>query len=220
MKSKKINLISNFKKFDLDSNFIFSAFNLAFIAYFLLGIINTNKNTFLWCDGLFGKIYSKSPKIPGNKFISFFYKYRFKEIIIVGNNTKRQINFLKKNFKTKVRYLNLPFINKNNVKKFTIKTNKKSLILITLPTPKQEMLATEISKKNKNFKIICIGGGLGIAAGDIKGCPKIIQNMGLEFIWRLNTDTYRRIRRLLYTFFIYLKNITQINDKIKIKLIN
>ena len=79
MKSKKINLISNFKKFDLDSNFIFSAFNLAFIAYFLLGIINTNKNTFLWCDGLFGKIHSKSPKIAGNKFITFFLNINSKK---------------------------------------------------------------------------------------------------------------------------------------------
>ena len=220
MKSKKINLISNFEEFDSDSNFIFSAFNLAFIAYFLLGVINTNKKTFLWCDGLFGKIYSKSPKIPGNKFITFFFKYKFKEIVIIGNNSKRQINFLKYNFKTKVRCINLPIINEKNVKKLQIKVNKKSLILITLPTPKQEMLAMEISKKNKNFKIICIGGGLGIAAGDIKKCPKIIQNMGLEFIWRLNTDTYRRIKRLLFTFFVYFKNITKINDKIKINLIN
>ena len=62
MKSKKINLISNFKRFDLNSNFIFSAFNLAFIAYFLLGIINTNKNTFLWCDGLFGKFIQSHQK--------------------------------------------------------------------------------------------------------------------------------------------------------------
>ena len=220
MKSKKINLISNFKKFDLNSNFIFSAFNLAFMAYFLIGIIIPNKKTYLWCDGLFGRIYSKSPKIPGSKFITFFFKYKFKEIVIMGDHTKKQINFLKKNFKTKVRLINLPFINEKNINKFATKFRKKSLILITLPTPKQEMLAMELSKKNKNFKIICIGGGLGIAAGDVKACPKIIQNLGLEFLWRLNTDTYRRIKRLLYTFSVYLLNINKIDNKIKINLIN
>jgi len=220
MKLKKIDLISNFKKFDLNSNFIFSALNLAFIGYFLIGIIVPNKKTFLWCDGLFGRIYSKSTKITGSKFITFFFKYKFKEIVIMGNSTKKQINFLRKNFKTKVRLINLPFIDDKNVKKFTTKVGKKSLILITLPTPKQELLAMEISKKNKNFKIICIGGGLSIAAGDTKVCPKIIQNLGLEFIWRLNTDTYRRIKRLLYTFSIYFKNINKINNKIKINLIN
>ena len=82
------------------------------------------------------------------------------------------------------------------------------------------MLALEISKINNYFKIICIGGGLGIAAGDIKMCPKIIQNLGLEFLWRLNTDTSRRLKRLFFTLFIYLSNITRINNKIKINLIN
>ena len=124
MKPKKIKLISNFKKFDFDSNFIFSAFNLAFIAYTLMGIIIPNKKTYLWCDGLFGKIYSKSPKIAGNKFITFFFKYKFKEVIILGNHTKRQINYLKKKFKTKIRFINLPIINDKNIKKFAVKVKK------------------------------------------------------------------------------------------------
>ena len=76
--------------------------------------------------------------------------------------------------------------------------------MITLPTPKQEMLSNEIIKKNKYYKIICIGGGLNIATGEVKSCPAFISKIGLEFIWRLRTDTFRRISRLLSTFTIFI----------------
>ena len=77
MKSKSFNLISNFEKFNIRSNFIFSALNLAFIAYFFLGLIKPSNNLYLWCDGIFGKIHSKKKKIPGSKS----YKYHSKSFI-------------------------------------------------------------------------------------------------------------------------------------------
>ena len=61
-------------------------------------------------------------------------------------------------------------------------------------------MAQKISEQNKFFKIICIGGGLDIASGFIQECPKFLKSMGLEFIWRLRTDTFRRILRLIKTF--------------------
>ena len=39
MKKKKLILVNNFDNLNLNTNFIFSAFNLAFIAYFFLGLI-------------------------------------------------------------------------------------------------------------------------------------------------------------------------------------
>ena len=61
MKSKNFKLISNFKKFNTKSNFIFSALNLAFIAYYFLGLIQPSKNLYLWCVN-FGKIHSKTKR--------------------------------------------------------------------------------------------------------------------------------------------------------------
>ncbi len=219
MKSRSFNLISNFEKFNIRSNFIFSALNLAFIAYYFLGLIKPSNNLYLWCDGIFGKVHSKKKKIPGSKFITFFFNYKFSKIIVMGNYSKKQNQYLKKKFNTKVNFIKLPIVKGNNLKKFVPKLDNNSLVLITLPTPKQEILAKEIKKNNKNFKIICIGGGLSIASGEIKQCPKILQSLGLEFVWRLNTDPLRRIKRLSLTLLIYILNAHKIKKKLKINII-
>ena len=213
MKSKKLKLVENFKKFNNKSNYIFSALNLAFLAYLALGHIKPTKRYFLWCDGLIGQIYSGIKKTPGSKFIRFFFKYKFTEIVILGNHSNIQIKFLKKKFKTKIRSIVLPKITRKNIKKYAPKVKKNSLILITLPTPKQEMLSDEIIKKNKYYKILCIGGGLSIATGEVKNCPNYISRIGLEFIWRLRTDTFRRISRLLFTLVMFIFYL--INGKLK-----
>ena len=65
------------------------------------------------------------------------------------------------------------------------------------------MLAKQISKLNKSYKIICIGGSIAIACGDETKVPQFFSNV--EFLWRLQTDTVRRIKRLLETFFGYVR---------------
>ena len=53
-------------------------------------------------------------------------------------------------------------------------------------------------KSKFNFaKIICIGGGLSIASGHEKKCPKWLDKLGLEFIWRLKNETRRRTLRII-----------------------
>jgi UDP-N-acetyl-D-mannosaminuronic acid transferase (WecB/TagA/CpsF family) len=82
-------------------------------------------------------------------------------------------------------------------------TNK-DLIICTLPTPKQEQLSELIIKNNKYFKIICVGGAIAIASGSEKKVPEIFDKLNLEFLWRLRTDTTRRVLRLIYTLYSYL----------------
>ena len=71
------------------------------------------------------------------------------------------------------------------------------------PTPKQEKLANYISKNNPNFKIICIGASIAIASGEEKEVPNLLKNY--EFLWRLRNDFFRRSKRIIETFFYYLK---------------
>ena len=68
--------------------------------------------------------------------------------------------------------------------------------------------------RSKKLKIICIGGGLSIASGCIKKCPKFLYNLNLEFLWRLRTDTYRRLIRLVLSFLNY--NFYKIKSNINI----
>lgn len=213
MKKNEIKLLNNINKIPIKENFVFSALNLAFLAYLGYGTIKISKNFFLWCDGILGQFLYKSKKIPGNQFIKYFYKFKYKEIVIIGNYSNYQIKYFKKKFKSNVYGIKLPIVNQKNIKRFIPKIKKNSLILITLPTPKQEMLSYEIIKKNKHYKIICIGGGLSITTGEIKKCPKILSKLGLEFAWRLRTDTFRRLKRLFFTFSIYL--YFTINKKLK-----
>ncbi len=204
MEKKKIKIVQNFKKINFNQNFIFSALNLSFLSYLCLGIIKTPNNMFLWCDGIIGSLKSNIKKTPGSEFIKIFYRYKFSKILIAGNYSSKQIKYLRKKFKTKVEGFFIPNVSYVSVKKYLPKVDKNTLILITLPTPKQEILAYAISKKKINYKIICIGGGLSITTGEVKRCPKFLSNIGLEFIWRLRTDTIRRLQRLITTFFLFL----------------
>ena len=76
------------------------------------------------------------------------------------------------------------------------------MIFITLPTPKQEQIANYLKNNNSYFKLICIGGSINIASGEEKEVPFFLSK--LEFLWRLRYDSYRRLNRLLDTFFSYL----------------
>ena len=106
----------------------------------------------------------------------------------------------------------------NNHIKFKIK--KKDLVFLTIPTPKQEQIAEFLKEKNKHYKIICIGGSIGIVAGDEKVVPKSL--FYLEFLWRLRYETFRRLKRLIITFYQYLTDMLFYKklQNIKIKFIN
>ena len=68
--------------------------------------------------------------------------------------------------------------------------------------------------------MLCVGGAISMASGDEKPIPEFLDNLGLEFLWRLRTDTYRRVIRLVQSFSSYLHG--EFNKKfsnIDIKLI-
>ena len=94
------------------------------------------------------------------------------------------------------------------------------MTLITLPTPKQEKLAYHLMSKNKNFKIICIGASVAIASGDEKPVPTKLKNY--EFLWRLRSDFFRRLKRIFETLYYYLKGkyIFNIYNKIRFIIID
>lgn len=208
MSSKKekesLNLLKNFNTLLKQKSFILSALNLSFLSYFYQKKILNKKFLILWPDGLFAKFLLKK-KIPGWYLISKInISKSIKKIIVLGNLNIKEKKFLQKRFKILVEHKPLPNDKINIlINKIPKKLTEKNLYIITLPTPKQEFLAFSMFNRNKKLKIICIGGGLAIASGSVKKCPKIMYKLNLEFLWRLRTDTFRRIIRLLVTFFNY-----------------
>jgi glycosyltransferase involved in cell wall biosynthesis len=219
----QLNIIQNIEKIDFSKNFILSALNLAFLGSLSENKIQLNENLINWPDGIFSKLYKKKiTKIPGRQILKDLkLNSNIKKIIILGNLSKKGRIFLTNKFKIPIKQVPLPFGKVEEiVKKLHIKIKKDELIFLTLPTPKQEQIANFLRLTNKNYKIICIGGSIGIVSGDELEVPKYLYYF--EFLWRLRYDSLRRLNRLIKTFYQYLADLL-IYKKIKnirIKLIN
>ena len=195
---KKVNLL-NFKQ-----NFILSGMNLAYLGYYAKKILYPSSNIIHWPDGIFTQQVIDIKKIAGRDLLRKINIPNYiKQITILGNISEKSILYMRKKFKKKIVHIQLPYTNISNLTKKKISLTRNTLTFITLPTPKQEQLAIELSKKNRNFKIICIGGSIAIASGEEREVPGFMQNY--EFIWRLKNDFLRRVKRLLESFIFYLK---------------
>lgn len=209
MKKKKnlIKYIIDAKKIKLNNNIILVAFNLAFAAFYFKNIIKLNEHLIVWPDGIFSKIFFKNKLIPGYELIEKIkISNKIKKVIILGSASERSSIYLKKKFKKKITICDLPYGKLQNIYKKLPIIKKNYLYLITLPTPVQEKIAMHISKKYRFFKIMCIGGGLAMASGEIKKSPFFLRYLGLEFIWRLRTDFFRRSKRLLVSILYFVES--------------
>lgn len=203
-----VNLVRDFEDFDWNSGYILSALNLASLSFLYKEKILISKRIFFWGDGIFHKFMIRnSKKIPGSKLIELIkYPKNIKLLHVIGNLTEKQRRFLEKKFNNlKVINSGLPYGDiKLIFKNLPILNDENELILLTLPTPKQEQVAEFYHKENPKLKIICIGGGLAIASGDEKPVPRFFDFLGLEWLWRLRYETNRRFKRLstsaLYIF--------------------
>ena len=181
------------------------------------------KDLIHWPDGIFIKnINILIKKIPGREILEKLKLPKsIKKIIVLGSLPDVSRQFLKLKYKKKIIHKELPYGNiKQITKNFNFNIKKDEIILITLPTPKQEQLAEYLVTKNKNFKIICIGGSINILSGLEKVVPGVIYP--LEFIWRLRYETLRRAKRLITTFISFLrgKYLDKKLNNISVKIIS
>jgi hypothetical protein len=205
---KELFLIDNINSINFKNNFILSGLNLAFLGFLVKKDLPLNSSIILWPDGFFSKRFfnKKINKIPGRELIKNLTidKSIIKKIIIIGNVENRIQNYLKKKFELKVESVQLPFGPINSFFKYIPKFSHHDLIILTLPTPKQEQLADYISRFNKFYKIICIGGALNMIVGKERPIPDMLNRFFFaETLWRLQYETKRRLYRLLQTLFYY-----------------
>jgi glycosyltransferase involved in cell wall biosynthesis len=216
------NLITNINSLNQKKNFILSAMNLAFLGSYAKGDIEKSDYLINWPDGIFSKIIEKKiKKIPGRDILkNIRIDNSIKKIIVLGNLSLQGRNYLQKKFFLPITHQNLPFGDaKFIMKNLNIALKKDELILITLPTPKQEIIANYLAKKNRYFKILCIGGSVAIASGQERQVPNLLTYF--EFLWRLRYDTIRRSNRLISTFYYFIKGyfFTKKLQNLKINLI-
>ena len=207
--NKKLILIPRASKIPFSKNFNLSALNLAFLAGLSSGEIKLTKNMYVWPDGIFAnKIFqfNKSiKKVSGRSLLkNLKIPMNIKKIHIIGNLPEVCKNFCEKKFKRPIIHYEMPYTTIEKMYDLVPKNFKKSdLIILTLPTPKQELVSAYISENSKNYKIINLGGAINMLSGLEKPVPKIFEKY-FESLWRLQYDPFRRIIRLYKTSVQYL----------------
>jgi exopolysaccharide biosynthesis WecB/TagA/CpsF family protein len=206
----KKKIIINFNYNIKMKKFILSAFNIAFIGSLMQRKISLQKNLFFWPDGISINFFQKKIKIkkmPGRYLIENFVLPNYiNDIVIIGNLSKLSKIYISKKFiNKKISHINLPYSIPYNLYNLLPKFKSNQLILLTISTPKQELLAEFIYDNNEFCKIICIGGALEMLSGNEKKVPDFLYEKNLEFLWRLRYDTMRRLRRLFVTALYSLK---------------
>ncbi|WP_397517520.1 WecB/TagA/CpsF family glycosyltransferase [Rhodococcus sp. 3A] len=71
------------------------------------------------------------------------------------------------------------------------------LVIVGIGTPRQEILAVEISALPGNGWILCVGAGVDYAAGARSRSPVILQRLGLEWMYRIAREPNRLLLRYL-----------------------
>jgi len=221
----KFNYILDFEKLNFNKSFVLVALNMASLSYTNL-LYNNYKNIIFWIDGVCAKFVIKNyNKTAGRKIIEKInLPETINNVFLCGNKSDNQINYLKSKLKKEVEFIELPFFKSlydTSKYKFNIKDN--SLIILNIATPKQEIIANTILKNNyeKKIFILCLGGGVAMAAGEEEVVPEKIEQMNLEWLWRLRKDTFYRLKRLTKTAFVFfIKKSFNYFKKIKFTELN
>ena len=200
----ELKLINNLSKIPFDKNFSLSGLNLAFIGFYNLKRIKLHKNLYLWPDGIFAKRFFKNvSKLPGRALIQNIHlPDKIEKIYVLGNLSQKSKSYLMKLYNRNVVHIDLPYDNIDNIfeKYCKIKFDEKDLIIITLPTPKQELLSERIMNYSSHYKILNVGGAVTMASGEERPIPKFFENNGLEFLWRLKPTLEEGFIDYLYHF--------------------
>lgn len=181
---------------------------MVYVALNLMTLANLKtfhkQNNIYWIDGILGRYYCflygiKLKKYPGREFLEEIFSSYNNNLILFGNksNDEKIDGFFKTQYPLEKFNEDIHSVNLSQI--------RNEIIIISLPSPLQEKLSRMLDSSNTIF---CIGGALSMLGQSKMVPPKIIEILGLEFLWRLNTDTKRRVHRLFKSLIDLMFNIT------------
>jgi len=65
------------------------------------------------------------------------------------------------------------------------------LCFVCLGAPKQEFVASALKERCPGVGFVCVGAALDFISGAVKRAPRWVQNLGMEWAWRLTSDPLR-----------------------------
>jgi len=95
-----------------------------------------------------------------------------------------------------------------------IKKSRAKIVWVGLGSKKQVIMADELSKKLNNKVYLTVGAAFDFLSGTKRQCPKLIRNMGGEWLFRWITEPKRLTKRYLEIIkFVFNSGLKYINDK-------
>jgi len=98
----------------------------------------------------------------------------------------------------------------------TIRGRNIHVVFIGLGAPKQEFLMHSLNSKlsslNSPVVLMVVGGAFDMLAGKIQRAPKLVQQMGFEWLWRFIHEPWRWKRQCVLLTFIRLVLLSKIRD--------
>ncbi len=73
------------------------------------------------------------------------------------------------------------------------------ILFIGMPSPRKELFSDRHQSLMAVPVVIGVGGSFDVITGKVKRAPKLMQNTGLEWLWRLMMEPRKLWRRYLYT---------------------
>jgi len=199
-----------------ESGLVLSALNL-----FMLGFLRHHPrfpdDAVFWCDGLMGELYMTfkgcaTKRIRGVEMLkAVLVANKGRSACVLGSCSDSARKALAQRGVEIAQHYSLDSLNLDSFD-FSSITLSSDFVLVTLPSPKQELLALKLARQpaNANKHFYCIGGALNMLSNPELDCPRFMQLLGLEFIFRLKTDTVRRIYRLIQSFLGAVRNISSL----------
>ena len=182
-------------------SFILSALNATSLAHRISCDVRLDTQFyFFWLDGILSRLITfKGNRVPGrillNHMLLNFSKKKI-SVDIIGTLNNNSLNFLN-SINLKFNYIDVPISDAKSIAEIASKEIKFSNVILLLPSPKQEQVSEFLIIK-KPAKYYCFGGALNMLSGNENPAPSFVVFLGIEFLWRLQNDTLRRIFRFFW----------------------
>jgi exopolysaccharide biosynthesis WecB/TagA/CpsF family protein len=157
--------------------------------------------------------FQKINRLRGPTFTrEFIESEKNSRIMFVGNCSGKDLDKISKEFEIPMKnlfcYSKLPFIapkiqfSNKDIEELAkeIKSKKIKYCFVCVGNPRQEILSFELSKLIKSAKFLSVGAALDFLLGRKKEAPKWIQELYLEWFYRLATDFRYSWRKVWYSF--------------------
>ena len=104
---------------------------------------------------------------------------------------------------------NVPMIDRSNINQVIEKLNftDNETIVVGIGSPNQDLLATNLIKKNKNLKIFCLGAAVDFYTNVQSRPPLLFRKIKMEWLWRLITNFRVTLPRISSSTFKFIKMI-------------